>query len=301
MKHVYNYELLSTNPLWILDDDNEPQVIKNKYDNLEVIRVYDNTNSEFNHYDYPIEPLVTYIPEIGEIFFKTQNDALRHSSLMSSESGILTLLDNGFEQSRHNKAIDEFKKLKPVENGLYVIPEFDEALVIPSSEWINTICYLSENGVESVKNADENINFYLHKYLNMIDIETRHNLENERLVFEIYTEMDKVYINHFFVKYHNCPSGPFYITRIMNYIVCPNKCVAETTLSRIESGNWNILKPMVRTQTVVDMSDAEIAKREQRKAIVGSVARFVGNYAWDHLDGILNWVKVKYRNHKSKK
>lgn len=302
MKTMGNYQLLSTHPLWILDDENHPVVVQNKYDNLEMIRVYDNGNTgKYNYCDYPIEPLITYVPELGVLFFKTYEDAIRYASLMSDKSGVLTIFENGFEASRHNKVIVEFDEHKKVKNGVYTIAEYDDALIIPDYEWIHDIHYISEKGVEKVKHSDENINFYLHKYMNMIDIETRHNLENERLFFEVYSECGKVYINHFFIRYHQQPVIPFYFTRIMNYVICSSKSQADAIKSKTKNGGWDITTDMFHIQSSIESHLNDQARKEARKEICKKVIQYAGSFVWDHLDDVLNWGKKKYRDHKTKK
>ena len=208
--------------------------------------------------------------------------------------------ENGFEESRHNEVIVEFDEHKKVKDGIYTIAEYDAALNIPEYEWIHNIHYISNNGVENVKHSDENVNFYLHKYMNMIDIETRHNLENERLFFEVFSECGKVYINHFFIRYHHMPVIPFYFTRIMNYVVCSSKNQAYAIENKIKNGGWDITTDMFHIQLSIEQHLDDIDKKNARKECAKKLLSSAGSLIWDHLDDILNWGKKKYRDRKLK-
>ena len=43
-----NFEVHSLNVLWYLDENNEPRMVPNIYDNAEVVRVYGNNLNEYH-------------------------------------------------------------------------------------------------------------------------------------------------------------------------------------------------------------------------------------------------------------
>jgi hypothetical protein len=297
------YELLSTKPLWILDDNNKPVKIENRYDTLEVFRIWDSAEigNVLHYIDIPVERPIMFVPLLGSIFFGTYQDAERHSSSINTESGLITLIENSFETTKHNSIIVEFDEYNKVEDGLYTIAGFDEALECDDDHWLKTLRYLDKDDkCVKIKQSTEDVDFYLSKYLHMNDIETRHDVSRERLIFEIYSECGKVYINHIFINMGSKPSDVFYYTRIMNYPLFSDSknAVAYRTaaMKYRNSVAQNVIKTEMQCNDILTKRTERDQARARRAHIIGSVKSFI----WDRMDIIVDWCKKQYYKHKAK-
>lgn len=273
------YEVLSNSPLWILNENGEPVELSHTFDSINVVRVYTGEKETKDHYiDYDIEEPILYIPIVGTVFFKTKEDAMRFASYLNSESGIITLLENAFENSRHNKHIVEFDEHVKVADGLYCISSFDDEL--PNNIWLNEIRYLDyQNDVKRIKENDDNTDFYLAKYMHMIDIETRHDLSHERLIFEFYSECGKVYVNHFFINCGDEPESLFYYSRIMNYPLFASKDKAIKYRHRHNRNEINKASLLISSQDALkhrrDIENKKIMMAEMRRKIFEHIIEYV--------------------------
>jgi hypothetical protein len=273
------YEILSNASLWALDENLKPVELKFTYDSLDVVRVWTGEKKTVDHYiDYPIEESILYIPILGAVFFKTRSDAERFATNFNNTSGVITLIENSFEKSRHNKHIVEFDEYNKVPDGLYSISSFDDEL--PNNVWLNEIRYLNEEGnVKRIKENDENTDFYLSKYLHMVDIETRHDLSHERLIFEFYSECGKVYVNHFFVNCSDEPESLFYYSRISNYPLFGSKDKAIKYRHRINNNEINKASLLMSSQDTLkhrrDIENKKIMMAEMRRKIFEHIIEYV--------------------------
>ena len=118
-----NFELLSKKPMWTFGENNEPIMVENIYDDLEVIRIYrSDIGIPDKYYDIPIEK-ITLVMELGTFFFKSKRDCEKFSKLATSDQGRLCILENSFECAKRNNCITKFKEEKPVKDGMYVIKD----------------------------------------------------------------------------------------------------------------------------------------------------------------------------------
>ena len=294
MKIPNGFDLLSMNPLWVIDDNGEITMIQNICDSENVIRVWDVGHyRDGKHYiDYPIEKSIMYIPKLGTIFFSTSEEAVRSASLTTSESGWQCLIDNAMEMSKHNKSIVEFDEYEKIENGIYSVSEFDECI---SSNWLNKIRYLDENLViRKIKKSTEKTNFYIKKYISMFDFETRHDFEHERVLFEIYSEEGKVYINHIMVNSCNEPNDVFYYTRILNYPLFSSKKSALKYRDGLQRGIVRPTSKLIHNQYWITKREEQHNKRKETKEAVANLVDTLAHYAWNYFgNNIIKWGKAK--------
>jgi hypothetical protein len=295
MKLPGGFSILSTKPLYYIDDEGEIIELDHTYDDLNVVRVWDPgcERTNFHYTDYPIEEPITYIPKLGFILFSTTKTAKNYVNECTYSGGLVSIIENLFEQTRHSKYIVEIKKKNDIviPDGLYSIPSFDDALI--NSSWLQEIRYLDENDdIKKIKPTDDNINEYIKQYLLGVDIETRHNFENERLIFEIFTENDIVYINHFFVNNSNEPQGCFYYTRIQNYPLFGSKHQALDYRRKIEIGLANITSAIQSNQYWINMRTLQQNDKNAKISSVKSLGKWIAQFAWDHLDSIIEYGKA---------
>lgn len=284
-----NFEVLSKQPLYIIGENNKPMVVQNKYDYIEVIRCYQDDNCLL-YFDIPIEKITIFF-EQGLIFFKSKEDCIKLSKNINTNLGKQTLIENALEVSKKNKSITKFSldAEHPVDYGLYVIKDIDDCCskIISSSE----VCYIDENNeVKDFKIAGKNEDYYLKKYISMLNIEHRHNLKLERIIFEIYSENDKVYINHFYISdFGYRYSEPIlFFSRIMGYPICTNKRLAKKFLKyqAKEGINYGSIVEDAQevTQYVKIKENIEQRKIQLKNKIVSLCFKFV----WDQVGKLVN-------------
>ena len=168
--------------------------IENEYSDKKVIR-YEDLDGDY--YDVPIEKNLTIDHRSGDIFFESLQiaETFRHSIAVIENGGTQTLLENFCELSKRNEGILEFSEFGKVENGLYSVAGLDEC--IPADSWVHDVIYLDENkNIRKIKRPTSELDEYIVKYMRMYNLD-RYNANYERIIFEVYSEMGFVYINHF--------------------------------------------------------------------------------------------------------
>ena len=121
-----NFEIHSKNVLWYLNENNEPEMIPNIYDNAEVVRVYKGNLQTW--IDYPIDGSLIYLPTISLVLFKTQNDAAAYMSIINSVEGCEILVENARRSGLTSAANREYSNWN-VSNGIYCSKVLDSDLV----------------------------------------------------------------------------------------------------------------------------------------------------------------------------
>ncbi len=104
-----NFDVLSENPLWTYDENNEPVMVQNTYNTMEVIKYYPLGRERKFNIDIPIEDPITPFFPYGTFFFKTENECKRFASCVDTLEGQQTLLENAFSASKQNKSIVKMK------------------------------------------------------------------------------------------------------------------------------------------------------------------------------------------------
>ena len=271
-----NFELLSKKPMWTFGEDNEPIMVENIYDDLEVIRIYrSNIGIPDKYYDIPIEK-ITMVMELGTFFFKTKRDCKKFSKLAASDQGRLCILENSFECAKRNNYIIKFKEEKPVKDGLYVIKDFENALF--SFCEIKDLVYINDhNEICNFEIADEVVEDYLIKYISTIDISSRHDLHYERVIFEIYTENKKVYINHMYVRDVGITKKEiFFFSRILNYPILGTR---EAKIFLINNDINEYIDNKQKEQIDLRIFEEE---RERKRNLKATIINLCRNYIWEH-------------------
>lgn len=284
-----NYTVFSRRPLYIVGDECTVKIVDNTYDDLEVIRVY--YFGEDNYRDTPIEPGITFVPDLGMFFYSSEGLARQNAITSETYGGRVCIMENCLEGSKKNKAIYKFKEKEGnhIEQGLYVIDSFDDEL--PETTWLKNICYVNEKKeVCSPKKASDELNEYLRDYLLVNNIETRHDLEKERLIFEVFVEKEYVYINHFFVHISLESFDVFYFTRIMSYPVFCNKLGATMYRNKLSSGGNNEMS-LEQAQKNLEKCAHFDRVTQARKETMTKISQIALQYAWEHLDQIIDLLK----------
>lgn len=293
----YEIEILSKEPLWTFDENYNPVLFPNTYDTIEVIRCYPDIERTSGWYiDIPIENNITILSPYGTFFFKKKETCMLYCETIGSELGKQTLLENAFEDSKHNKNIEKFKynEKYPVKNGLYIIKNFDDIRYTNGS--FGNTCYLDENiDVKDFEYTDENSDYYLKKYIKMIDIEILHNLKEERIIFEIYVENETVYINHLFIHCFGdiapARTNILLYTRILNYPIVESKFSAERLSYNMKQFGNMYATELVRSESILNAREhyerVKIAKRKMWIKILTEC----GTFLWKNKNTIISLFK----------
>lgn len=286
-----NFEIHSKNVLWYLNENNEPEMIPNIYDNSEVVRVYKGNLQTW--IDYPIDGPLIYLPAISLVLFKTQNDAAAYMSIINSIEGCEILVENARRSGLTSAANREYSNWN-IPNGIYCSKVLDSDLV----DWgcLKEIRYLNEdNLIKKPKEIPSHLEKKISDYLTSFDdIPIKHDFENERILFEIYSENGKTYINHFFVKADPINfGGCFMYTRIMSYPLFKSKEDAAIWRWENEDGDSSPGKRLYygqkRLETIKSVYDKEVA----RKQLFMKIAKMCGEFAYSHLQDIIDFGKNK--------
>lgn len=286
-----HYEVLSENPIWIINENDEVEMVPNIYSDMEVIRYYLGGDPDNGYIDTPIEDTITLAYSIGGFVFKTQEEANRYILSSKTEDGLMTILDNYIENMKRSSRIQKFKEIDPVPNGLYVIPEFDECL--NPLDWTLQACALTLDYQKKYvfRKTTQPVNEYLIRYLKMIDIEKHHDLGKERVLFEVYSEDGYVYITHYFLQCYMLFPCLFFYTRIMNYPVFDSEIFARNYKIGSMGNPATKKNVMFYEQRYLRNQVAREAKREARRTMIKNIALSVGKFAWENKAQALDLVK----------
>ena len=292
-----NFEIHSLNVLWYLNEDNNPMMIPNIYDNSEVVRVYGNSINEYQ--DYPIEDPITYCPNIGLVLFKTQNDAARFMSIIESESGSEIVIENSFQASINSTANKEYPSWG-IKDGIYCYDAFDEDL--PQWHWVTELRYLNEEMlIKKPIQIPSHLESKFATYLSQFQLEVNHNFENERLLFEVYSEDGKTYVNHFFVHLNNTNVDAILFTRICHFPIFMNKRCAALWRLKYENGMINPGLQLYQKQSKAQAKREVDLEKQRRKELVLKIGKMCGEYAYSHLQDIINFGKTQFNKYQKKK
>lgn len=286
-----NFEVLSEKPLWTYDEENKPVLIKNTYDNIEVIRYYPMGKENYHYYDIPIEDPITVFMPFGIFFFKTKEFCEMFSKQIDTPEGKQTVLENSFESSRHNKNIVKLTCRHEIPNGIYSLKELDDILI--ADDLFNLRFIDENNNVREILQANNTINEYIREYMKMFIFTERHNLQYERVLFELYSENDKLYINHIFI---NC--GSYYTfnrillnSRIMNYPICETPISANYVKICLDSNAYNGIHMQSEQDSMTSLKEAQ-ERKERNKELVKKIAKMCGEFAWEHKQEIFMGIKA---------
>lgn len=292
-----NFEVRSLNVLWYLNEENVPEMIPNIYDNEEVVRVYQGTGG---YMDYPITGSIMYIPVLGIVLFKTQNDAAAYMSIINTLEGCDIAVTNALQASRLSDANKEYSSWG-IPDGVYCSEYLDSDNV--SWGGLTELRYLNEeNLIKKPKPIPKHLESKLSNYLMQFNIALKHNFETERILFEIHSEGGKTYINHFFIAANQFDfNGPIIFTRMMNYPIFSSKEEAAIYRMNIEDGDMSIGTPMAANQSSLQSIKSVYDKERARKDLIIKIGKMCGEYAYSHLQEIIDFGKNKLFNSKSKK
>lgn len=277
------WKVLSKDPLWILLEEGNAEIVPNTFSDLEVIRIY---YDEHTYQDIPIEDPITLALPIGGFFFKTQRDAVRYNSIMDCAEGYQTVLENMFEQTKKSKSIIKLNKNEPVEDGLYVFESFDEHL--PPHSDVFRMGYFDEKcNTHKFKQSTPALDKYLVSYLNMLDIERTHDLTKERFVLEVYTENKHVYLNHMFLN-HGTMTNVYAFSRILNHAIV---YLDQAEINRIQFEDRCFGNEIHQRQSVLLKLQDNEAKRQYKKTLAKKISIEIGKFAWSKKDVIWEFLK----------
>ena len=271
--------------------------IENEYSDKKVIR-YEDFNGDY--YDVPIEKNLTIDHRSGDIFFESLQiaETFRHSIAAIENGGTQTLLENFCELSKRNEGILEFTEFGKVESGLYSIPGLDSC--IPADSWVHDVIYLDENNnIRKIKSPTPELDEYIVKYMRMYNLE-RYDSNYERIIFEVYSELGFVYINHFTVQDCVEPNGPIYTSRINNYVCFGNVISAKRYRRLLDAGA--ITSDHIGTKIVSErLSCEEFERRIQKQEKIKEVSSIVIQFAIQHYNEILAYGGKALKKLKSSK
>lgn len=285
-----DFEVLSEYPLWTYDENDKPVLIQNTYDNINVIRYWPMGKKNHHFYDIPIEEPITAFMPFGTFFFKTQEECARFGKLIDSQEGKQTVLENSYECSRKNKHIVKMNCRDEIPNGIYSAKVLDDIII--ADELFNLRYVDEECKIKEIMQANETINKYIKEYMTMFAFTERHNLQYERVLFELYKEGNKLYINHVFIS-----CGSYFTnndillhSRIMNYPICVAPNCAKTVQIVLTNGGFNALSMQERQISLKNIKDVK-ARKERHKHLAKNIAKMCGEYAWEHKGEI--FMKIK--------
>ena len=271
--------------------------IENEYSDKKVIR-YEDLDGDY--YDVPIEKNLTIDHRSGDIFFESLQiaETFRHSIAVIENGGTQTLLENFCELSKRNEGILEFSEFGKVENGLYSVAGLDEC--IPADSWVHDVIYLDENkNIRKIKRPTSELDEYIVKYMRMYNLD-RYNANYERIIFEVYSEMGFVYINHFTIQDCVEPYGPIYTSRVNNYVCFGNVISAKRYRRLLDAGA--ITSDHIGTKIISErLSCEEFERRIQKQQKMKEVATIVIQFAIQHYNEILAYGAKALKKMKSAK
>lgn len=292
------FEVLSKDPLWTFGWNNEPVLIQNTFNNLEIIKCYPYGREYKYCVEIPIEDPITPFFPYGTFFFKTESQCAKYKDYVNTLEGQQTLLENAFSASRNNKIITKFK-LDPcddeeIENGIYSIKDFDE-LLSDSTILNRYLCYVDceENEIRKINPANTTLEKYLRDYCKMFDLVKNRNFVWERLVFEIYKEDGNLYINHLFLQsdISKIMSDVFVCTRIMNYPICPTELDARR-VRILNQFDAPITKIMDDAQRSIVSDKKYIAEKERKRRLINKILKMCAETLWNHKGTIISGLKT---------
>lgn len=243
---IYDLEKLtikSRNPLYYYDTDNEAiGHIVNEYNDGEYIEL---EHYDFNSYKIPIVGNYIIIPEKGIILFKSQNDAIRLTSMLTNHGNIFTICHTAFQSMKHdNNFIKKMTKKYPIdfEDGLYSFENLDECV----DENLMELRYLNHNNdIRKVHQIEsENLKNYIDDFLLMSLFSSKNDFKHERFVFEIKIEGNYVYVAGYAIGSTKEIVGPMYFTAINNYPIFTSKFQAGDFRYVAEKNNRNNIQQL---------------------------------------------------------
>ena len=271
-----NVEILTMDEWYYIDDEGEVEKLETSKSTLDVVRVYKNNS----YLEVPLEHPITFIPGCGSFLFDSERIAERYRYSATNTHGLMTILSNSLEGSRHNSPmIIEFNEdVKLENNGLFCIPNFDE--LISEKCWLRDIHYINnDNEIKTPIPTTEKEDYYITKYLKMINFENKYDFNNYRVLFEIYHENNKVYVGIVLINYSKESFDLLYITRMNEYRIYSSKNAAlwakESNIQIIDN---------IHDKT---MKNIRFIKYYQRKGKIKNIGMLI----FDKSDFIINMVK----------
>lgn len=271
-----NVEILTMDEWYYINDEGEVEELETSRSTLDVVRVYKNNS----YLEVPLEHPITFIPGCGSFLFDSERVAERYQYSTTNQDGLMTILSNSLEGSRHNSPmIIEFNEdVKLENNGLFCIPNFDE--LISENCWLRDIHYITnDNEIKTPIPTTEKEDYYIAKYLKMINFETKYDFNNYRVLFEIYHENDKVYVGIVLINYSKESFDLLYITRMNEYRIYASKNAAlwakESNIQVIDN---------IHDKT---MKNIRFIKYYQQKGKIKNIGMMI----FDKSDIIINMVK----------
>lgn len=271
-----NVEILTMDEWYYIDDEGEVEKLETSKSTLDVVRVYKNNS----YLEVTLEHPITFIPGCGSFLFDSEHIAERYKYSATNPYGLMTILNNSLEGSRHNSPmIIEFNEdVKLENNGLFCIPNFDE--LISEKCWLRDIHYINnDNEIKTPIPTTEKEDYYIAKYLKMINFENKYDFNNYRVLFEIYHENSKVYVGIVLINYSKESFDLLYITRMNEYRIYASKNAAlwakESNIQIIDN---------IHDKT---MKNIRFIKYYQRKGKIKNIGMII----FDKSDFIINMVK----------
>ena len=271
-----NVEILTMDEWYYIDDQGEVEKLETSKSTLDVVRVYKNNS----YLEVPLEHPITFIPGCGSFLFDSERIAERYRYSATNPYGLMTILSNSLEGSRHNSPmIIEFNEdVKLENNGLFCIPNFDE--LISEKCWLRDIHYINnDNEIKTPIPTTEKEDYYIAKYLKMINFENKYDFNNYRVLFEMYHENNKVYVGIVLINYSKESFDLLYITRMNEYRIYSSKNAAlwakESNIQIIDN---------IHDKT---MKNIRFIKYYQRKGKIKNIGMII----FDKSDFIINMVK----------
>lgn len=271
-----NVEILTMDEWYYIDDEGEVEKLETSKSTLDVVRVYKNNS----YLEVPLEHPITFIPGCGSFLFDSERIAKRYQYSATNPYGLMTILSNSLEGSRHNSPmIIEFNEdVKLENNGLFCIPNFDE--LISEKCWLRDIHYINnDNEIKTPIPTTEKEDYYIAKYLKMINFENKYDFNNYRVLFEIYHENNKVYVGIVLINYSKESFDLLYITRMNEYRIYASKNAALWA----KENNIQIIDN-IHDKT---MKNIRFIKYYQRKRKIKNIGMMI----FDKSDFIINMVK----------
>lgn len=273
-----NITIRSRNPMYYIDDQYQIVELSNTYDDEEIIEIKNRGGTA----KVPINKKITIIPALGIIMFRTKDDALLFSRMLSH--GQTDLIKENIESQGITK--DNVLKFSsaPVKNGLYSIEAYDKGLLGRKDGY----CALTKNNERyhiSQVTPGSNEDIAITEYINRTTRFDYMNFATNKIIFELLYQNGQVYVTSYTISSQGVAQGLVFISDLDNYRVFDNKHDAVNYQNEWKRDGED---HHFKMQEAYSKSYEKYQHRKQiRKETQKKVFNIIWGFVWGHKGQIL--------------
>ena len=294
--NINQIQILSRHPLWYIDEEGKIGYIQNTYSDEEVVYVVKDDHTT----KYPIYKYLTVIPELDTVLFETQEYAIVGASMMEDVENQDLLLQNAVQKNLHDGESYMISYSGRLNSGLYSYSKYDDQILHKLN--VMEIRYLDRNEkIKLIHSSSENpkLDQIFEDYVKYEDIKTNHhNIESERLVFDVICEDGNLYIKHFWLMDNGIDMGPvpFMVSPLNGFLMFTSKPNAAIYRNDVREGLTTPFTAMVgigqtRAYNAYVRTQTKESHKEGIKTIASGVKDLVLSFV--SIDQIFGYVVDK--------